>query len=117
MNDWIASICFFLGTLLILVTAIGVARFSDLLSRMHAATKPQVLGTVLMMTGLSFALDFTFISWSLVLVVLFQIITAPVSAHMVGRAGFRTRKVDADALVVDELTEDLRAARWRHESQ
>jgi multicomponent Na+:H+ antiporter subunit G len=42
-----------------------------------------------------------------VLVVAFQLITAPISAHMVGRAGYRTGKVDSSRLVVDELTADL----------
>jgi multicomponent Na+:H+ antiporter subunit G len=42
--------------------------------------------------------------------VLFQMLTAPVAAHMVGRAGYRTGKVRGDLLVVDELTADLRRA-------
>jgi multicomponent Na+:H+ antiporter subunit G len=45
--------------------------------------------------------------WALVLVAIFQMLTAPVAAHMVGRAGFRTGKVRNDLLVVDELTDDL----------
>jgi multicomponent Na+:H+ antiporter subunit G len=32
-------------------------------------------------------------------------LTAPVAAHLVGRAGYRTGKVRRDLLVVDELTE------------
>ena len=51
--DLAAAVCILLGALLALVAAIGVVRMRDLLSRMHAATKPQVLGTVLVMTGIS----------------------------------------------------------------
>ncbi|WP_232847828.1 monovalent cation/H(+) antiporter subunit G [Occultella kanbiaonis] len=106
-----SSVFLVLGSLLTLIAAIGVTRFPDLLARMHAATKPQVLGLVLMMTGLALALGTSQVTWKLTLVVLFQLITAPVSAHMVGRAGYRTGKVRSDLLVVDELTDDLRAAR------
>lgn len=109
--DVLAATCFLLGSLLILITAIGVVRFPDLLSRMHAATKPQVLGLVLMMSGLAFSLGDQGVAWKLTLVVVFQLITAPVSAHMVGRAGYRTHKVREDLLVVDELTDDLDRAR------
>lgn len=113
----LASVCFIAGSLLTLIATIGVARFPDLLSRMHAATKPQVLGLVLMMAGLALSLGTSVITWKLVLVVLFQLITAPVSAHMVGRAGYRTAKIRSDLLVVDELTADLQAARERTDGE
>ena len=45
--------------------------------------------------------------WVLVLVAAFQMLTSPVAAHMVSRAGFRTGKVRHDLLVVDELSRVL----------
>lgn len=41
------------------------------------------------------------------LVVLFQVITAPISAHMAARAGYRTGQVDSSELYVDEYRRDL----------
>lgn len=117
LMQWVASICFLLGCALSLIAAIGAVRFPDLLTRMHAATKPQVLGLVLTMTGLAFALGDSQVTWKLTLVVVFQFATSPVSAHMVGRAGYRTGKVREDLLVVDELTEDLDRARILHEQE
>lgn len=108
--EWIASVCFLLGCALTLIAAIGLVRFPDLLSRMHAATKPQTLGLVLSMAGLAVSLGSSQLTWKLMIVVLFQFMTAPVSAHIVGRAGYRTHKVRADLLDVDELTEDLQRA-------
>lgn len=105
------------GSALTFIAAVGVARFPDLLSRMHAATKPQVLGLLLMMGGLAISLGSSQITWKLTLVVMFQLITAPVSAHMVGRAGYRTHKVDPEHLVTDELTEDLQRAREEAEQE
>jgi multicomponent Na+:H+ antiporter subunit G len=105
--EWVASVCFVLGCALNLIAAIGALRFPDLLARMHAATKPQVLGLMLTMTGLAASLGSSQLTWKLLIVVLFQFMTAPVSAHMVGRSGYRTGKVRDDLLAVDELTEDL----------
>ncbi len=106
--EWLASVCFILGCSLNLIAAIGALRFPDLLARMHAATKPQVLGLILTMAGLAASLGSSQLTWKLLIVVLFQFMTAPVSAHMVGRSGYRTGKVRDEDLVVDELTEDLR---------
>ncbi|PFG18599.1 monovalent cation/H(+) antiporter subunit G [Serinibacter salmoneus] len=108
----VASAAFFLaGSFLAMVAGIGILRFPDLLSRMHAATKPQVLGLAFLMIGLALELRTGVAIWTLVLVLLLQLITAPVSAHMVGRSGYRTGRVRRDLLIVDELTDDLEAAR------
>lgn len=98
------------GSALILIAAIGIVRFPQLLTRMHAAAKPQNLGLVLLMSGLALQVREPVVVWTLLLVVACQLVTAPISAHMVGRAGFRTGRIDAEALEVDELTEDLEAA-------
>lgn len=105
----VAAVLFLAGSFLAMVAGIGIARFPDLLSRMHAATKPQLLGLGMLMTALALEIRTGVVIWTLLLVVLFQLITAPVSAHMVGRAGYRTGRVRHDLLVVDELTEDLAA--------
>ncbi|VTR75657.1 monovalent cation/H(+) antiporter subunit G [Cellulomonas hominis] len=102
--DVAAAVCLLGGALLAFAAGVGVLRFPDLLSRMHAGTKPQVLGLVLVLIGLSLRLRSGSAVWALVLVALFQMLTAPVAAHLVGRAGFRTGKVRRDLLVVDELT-------------
>ena len=49
--DVTAAVLVLSGSLLALTAAIGVVRFPDTLSRMHAATKPQVLGLLLVLTG------------------------------------------------------------------
>jgi multicomponent Na+:H+ antiporter subunit G len=103
--DVVSAVCMLGGALLALAAGIGVLRFPDLLSRMHAGTKPQVLGLILVLIGLSLRLRSGAAVWALVLVALLQMLTAPVAAHLVGRAGYRTGKVRRDLLVVDELTQ------------
>ncbi len=108
--DVLAAAFLLAGSGLALAAGVGLLRFPDLLARSHAATKPQVLGVLLMLVGLGLWLRSGPVTWVLVLVGLFQMVTAPVAAHLVTRAGYRTGKVAPGSLVVDELTEDLRAA-------
>jgi len=104
--DVLAAVCLLGGALLAFAAGVGLVRFPDLLARMHAATKPQVLGLVLVLLGLALRLREGPALWMLVLIAVFQMLTSPVAAHMVGRAGYRTGKVGRDLLVVDELTAD-----------
>lgn len=101
--DVLTAVCLLVGALMSLAAAIGLLRFPDLMSRMHAATKPQVLGLLLMLTAMGLQLR----SWSVVPILLvawlFQLLTVPVSAHMVGRAGYRTKHRRPEMLSVDEL--------------
>ncbi|GIJ00092.1 multisubunit sodium/proton antiporter MrpG subunit [Sediminihabitans luteus] len=108
--DVVAAVLMLCGAFLVLAAGVGVARFPDLLGRMHAATKPQVLGLVLLLTGVGLRVHAWDVAGMLFLVAVFQLLTAPVAAHMVGRAGYRTGKVDTSLLALDELTPDQEAA-------
>jgi multicomponent Na+:H+ antiporter subunit G len=101
--DAVAAVCLLLGALLCLTAGLGLVRFPDVLSRMHAGTKPQVLGVLLVMVGAAIRLHGWSSSWMLLLVAAFQLVTAPVSAHMVSRIAHRRRHVRRDLLLVDEL--------------
>jgi multicomponent Na+:H+ antiporter subunit G len=92
-----------------LVAAIGILRFPDVLTRMHSATKPQVLGLMVVLLGLGLRLRDPGSIGLLVLVAVFQLVTTPIASHMVGRASFRAGQVRRDLLVVDELSDVLPA--------
>lgn len=117
--DLAAALCVLIAAFLTLAAGVGAARFPDLLSRMHAGAKPQVLGVLLILMAVALRLREGHALWALLLIGLLQLLTAPVATHMVARAGQRTGKVRSDLLVVDELTTDLRdaerAARERRE--
>ncbi|MEV7692920.1 monovalent cation/H(+) antiporter subunit G [Microbacterium sp. NPDC089189] len=104
--DSAALVLILLGALLCLTAAIGLLRFHDVPTRLHAATKPQVLGLILICLAVALSLR----SWAavafLVPIVLIQLATAPLSAHMVGRQAYRNRTIDEKALYVDELARD-----------
>ncbi|GAA2019520.1 monovalent cation/H(+) antiporter subunit G [Nakamurella flavida] len=95
--DTIASVCLVGGALLSMLAGIAVLRFPDTMSRIHAATKPQVLGIVLLMIGLGLRLGTVAIIGELALIVVLQFVTAPVAAHLTVRAAFRGEQEDQDA--------------------
>lgn len=100
--DVVGAAALLLGAFLSLTAAIGLLRFGDLLSRMHAGTKPQVLGVLLTLTGVGLIVRSGLDVGMLLLVGLFQMLTIPVGAHMVGRAAHRTGSFAECHLVVDE---------------
>jgi multicomponent Na+:H+ antiporter subunit G len=109
LSDVVAAVCLLLGGFFAFAGGAGVLRLDNLFARMHAVAKPQVLGLILLLVAVALRVR----SWSavtmLLLVVLFQLATAPVAAHMVGRAGVRTGRFEPDDLEVDELPDDYRA--------
>ncbi|MFG1736716.1 monovalent cation/H(+) antiporter subunit G [Micromonospora chalcea] len=103
VTDWVGGVLLLAGAALGLVAGIGLVRFPDVLDRMHTATKPQVLGVLLLLAGLALRLRTPSDLGMLVLVALFQLSTAPVAAQMIGRAAYRSGRVDRSLLDVDEL--------------
>ncbi|MEV0722505.1 monovalent cation/H(+) antiporter subunit G [Micromonospora purpureochromogenes] len=103
--DWLGAVALVAGALLSLAAGIGVLRFPDVLDRMHAATKPQVLGALLLLLGLALRLRSPADLGMIALVAVFQLATAPVTAQMIGRAAYRSGRVDRTLLDRDELAE------------
>jgi multicomponent Na+:H+ antiporter subunit G len=100
--DVAAAVCLLLGAFFSFSAGMGVVRFDNLLSRLHVVAKPQVLGMLLLLAGVALRLQDRGATTMLVLVAIFQLLTSPVAAHMVGRAGLRTGKVDPAHLRADD---------------
>ena len=101
--DVASALCLLCGAVLSLAAGVALVRFPDILSRMHAATKPQILGVLLVLLGCALRLRNTVDITTLVLIGAFQLAAAPVAAHMVGRAAYRERPQRDDLLLMDEL--------------
>ena len=76
--DIVTAVLVLGGSTLALTAAIGVVRFPDTLTRMHAATKPQVLGLLLVLAGAAIRLRGNVDVGMVILTGLFTLITAPV---------------------------------------
>lgn len=96
--DIIASVLLITGAVMALTTAIGMVRFPDTLSRMHASTKPQTFGLLLMLIGAMVRLRGNVDVGMLVLAGLFALMTAPVIAHRIGRLVYQEQRAD-DGLI------------------
>jgi len=105
--DLIAAVLLIVSAFLTLAAAVGLVRFPDALARLHAATKPQILGLILLVIALALSVRSGAVLLLLIPVVVFQLLTAPIAAHMVGRAGYRTGEFNPGTLVADELAPDV----------
>ncbi len=111
--DALSGVLILVGAVFSLTAAVALVRFPDLLSRMHAATKTQVLGLMFVLTGAAIQAT-PRVAAGLLLVAAFQLLTAPVAAHVVGRVAYRTQDAGQERLVVDELAQET-ASRTRSE--
>ena len=105
MTDVLSAVLMLAGALSCLLGALGLVRLPSLLSRLQAATKPQTLGLFLILAGTALRVDLESAA-TLLLVGLFQVITAPVISQIVGRSVHRSGGVRPEVLVVDELAEE-----------
>ncbi|MBA3290827.1 MAG: monovalent cation/H(+) antiporter subunit G [Actinobacteria bacterium] len=85
----IAQVLVCVGALLIALAAVGVLRLPDVYLRMHAATKAASLGIAFILSGAAILLDDGVASVKLFVAIVFQFATAPVAAHVIGRAAYK----------------------------
>lgn len=97
MSEWIAAILLVTGGFFCFVAGVGVVRMRDVYARMHAATKAGTLGLALVCVAVMVLAEDLLHFLEALFVFLFMIASAPVGAHLIGRAAFRTR-VPADPL-------------------
>lgn len=98
-----------LGALVLFASGLGVFRMPDVFNKMHAGTKATTLGSVLFLFGLGLFEP----GWmpKLLLIVLFIVLTNPVSSHALARAAHNEPSEKPDNLVIDDLEESKGGAR------
>jgi multicomponent Na+:H+ antiporter subunit G len=90
IREILVSIFLLAGGLLSVVAAVGVIRLPDLFCRMHAATKTGTVGVSAIAIGMMIQFGNITVTSRGVLVIAFFLLTAPVAAHMIGRAAYRS---------------------------
>lgn len=86
MIDILISILILGGSFFILVAAIGMVRFGDLYSRLHAGTKAPSFGIFLIALGVSIFFNDPVVYLKGLFIVLFIYLTAPLAAHAIIKA-------------------------------
>lgn len=100
LADVLGLLCLLGGAVLCLSAAIGLWRFNDLFSRMHAGSKPQVLGVLLVALGIGLRTRELGDVGMLLVLATGHLITVPVAAQMTGRAALRIGQADSEGPVV-----------------
>lgn len=101
--NYLVVFCVLGAGVLSVSAGVGLLRFRDPLSRLHAATKPQIFGLLLMLLAVAIDQRSWVVFFTVFPVFILQSLTAPVSAHMAGRAAYRAGHIDRENLASDDL--------------
>lgn len=88
ITEVIAAALVLAGCFVALTSALGILRMPDFYSRLHPAGKSDTLAQMLVMTGLMVQAGLSPVSFKLLLIVLFLLVTTPTSAHALSRAAY-----------------------------
>jgi multicomponent Na+:H+ antiporter subunit G len=88
MSEIVIAIIVSIGAAFVLLAAIGVLKMPDLFLRISVTTKAATLGVGLMLVGVSIHFSDFYTTTRSVAIVLFVLLTAPIGAHLIGRAAY-----------------------------
>lgn len=111
--DVAAAALVLLAGLMSFAAGVGLLRLPDTLQRLHAGAKPQVLGVIAICVALMLRVPSLPVLALGSLVILFQMLTQPIAAHMAGRTAYRRDSYVQEYMILDEMAEDVRRAEDR----
>ena len=88
MNEVFAVVLMFAGAVFLLLAAVGVLRLPDLFMRIQASAKASTLGAGCVFLGLAVHFGEISVTSRALLTIVFLFLTAPIAAHMIGRAAY-----------------------------
>lgn len=111
MTDIVVTIFVCIGLFFTLVGSIGLVRFPDVYTRIHATGLMSTLGigSLLLASLIYFSFETHVFSIKELLILGFLMLTTPVSVHMIGQAAYRTGVSLCHSSVCDELKQDEEA--------
>ena len=90
IREIVVSLFLLMGGILSLIAVAGVLRMPDIFTRMHASTKVGTVGVSSITIGLMIHFGSITVISRGILVIAFFLLTAPVAAHMIARAAYRS---------------------------
>ncbi|GHE43289.1 monovalent cation/H(+) antiporter subunit G [Sphingobacterium griseoflavum] len=103
MIDIILAIISTIGVLSILFASIGILRMPDFYLRLSVTVKASTLGVGLLLICAAIMFPDVSVTTKAIAIIFFLIITAPIAAHMIGRAAYFTGTPLWKDTVIDEL--------------
>jgi multicomponent Na+:H+ antiporter subunit G len=107
LGDALTALLAVSGGFFAFAAALGVLRMPDVYIRMHASTKAGTLGCGLALLAVAVHFGELGVVSRALAAIAFLLFTAPVGAHMIARAAYRTGVPLWERSVVDELARDL----------
>jgi multicomponent Na+:H+ antiporter subunit G len=104
--QYVAGILIIIGSAFCLLAAIGVLRFPDLYTRMHAATKAGTVGAGFVLLAIAVASLDASVALRALAGLGFLILTAPVAAHLLARAAYSAGYQPSPATTVNDLSNE-----------
>ncbi len=102
----IAAILILVGSVFSLLAVVGLWRLPDIYTRMHAASKAGTLGSGLLLIAIAvYSGDGPTVSRAIAGVIFF-LLTAPISAHLLAKAAYAVGYPLAKISVADDLRDD-----------
>lgn len=102
-SELVSLILMLIGVFFMMVAAIGVLRMPDTFLRMSASTKAATLGVGGVLLAVALHFNEIGIAARAIAIIVFVLLTAPIAAHMIGRAAYRRDGVLWSGTVLDEL--------------
>jgi multicomponent Na+:H+ antiporter subunit G len=103
MNDLVAAVLLLIGASFLLLAGVGMLRMPDAFSRMQASTKASTLGVACILIAVAVHFNDWGITMRALATSIFFLLTAPVSAHLMGRASYFLGVPLWEGTVIDEL--------------
>lgn len=91
------------GSFFIMLAALGILKFPDLYTRMHAASKAVSFGSGLMLLATVLYFKSGFVALEAILIILFIFLTTPVASHMISRVAYLLKIPLWEKSTIDEL--------------
>ena len=109
--ELIGQIFLLMGAFSLMTAAVGLLRMPDVYNRVQTGTKASTLGAIMSFVGVAFMSfeHWTEINWvgRLLVLVLFILLTNPVSSHVLMRAAYAMKIPLSKLTIVDKLKEDI----------
>ena len=89
--EWCSGICLLIGSFLVFSGALGIVRFPDFYSRIHAAGVTETLAATFILLGLMLLAGWSLILFKLLLILLFILFTSPTASHALAKAAWKSQ--------------------------
>lgn len=103
MSDLLVGILATFGTVFVLLAAVGVIRMPDTYLRISVTTKAATLGIGLLLIAAAIHFNNLSTTARVLAIILFILLTAPVGAHLIGRASYFIGVKLWDKSIMDDL--------------